>query len=122
MYKNRCGDAVLTWQNGRGRVCNNGRTLVWFEKKWWQEKKRGEKKKFKLQICRETCDWVKGKVTKTSSFLHGANILMNTVLPAVSESQLSGVSLIAEAVARVVMIAVLNMVEDSVIMCGWSVE
>ena len=62
-----------------------------------------------------------GKVTKTS-FLHGANILMNTVLPAVSESQLSGVSLIAEAVARVVMIAVLNMVEDSVIMCGWSVE
>jgi len=43
---------------------------------------------------------------------------MNTVLPAVSESQLSGVSLIAEAVARVVMIAVLNMVEDSVIMCG----
>ena len=47
---------------------------------------------------------------------------MNTVLPAVSESQLSGVSLIAEAVARVVMIAVLNMVEDSVIMCGWSVD
>jgi len=48
---------------------------------------------------------------------------MNTVLPAVSESQLSGVSLIAEAVARVVMIAVLNMVEDNVIMCdvcGWS--
>ena len=43
---------------------------------------------------------------------------MNTVLPAVSESQLSGVSLIAEAVARVVMIAVLNMVEDSVIMFG----
>ena len=43
---------------------------------------------------------------------------MNTVLPAVSESQLSGVSLIAEAVARVVMIAVLNMVV-SVIMYVW---
>ena len=66
-----------------------------------------------VKKCRETCE-VKTAAVKESdkNILHGANILMNTVLPAVSESQLSGVSLIAEAVASVVMIAVLNMDND----------